>query len=91
MGNCTSNAMRKKKRKGDSASRDKTSKDNEPAEDVMYASIDHRTIQDSKTTKTVSYDDSDYAIVNVPAKLQPEPESECSSKDECTDDYVLMG
>lgn len=36
-------------------------------------------------------DDCDYATVNVPAALQPEPDSECSSKDECADDYVLMG
>ncbi|XP_033181707.1 uncharacterized protein si:ch211-214p13.7 isoform X2 [Anabas testudineus] len=79
MGNCTSGI--KKKKKGDSAVDDK-----KPTEDVMYASIDH-TSKGARPSRETNDDDCDYAIVNVPAAL----ESECSSKDECTDDYVLMG
>lgn len=53
----------------------------------MYASIDHNTAKGSRQIRDTPDDDCDYATVNVPAAL----ESECSSKEECTDDYVLMG
>ncbi|XP_070694714.1 uncharacterized protein [Pempheris klunzingeri] len=86
MGNCTSGI--KKKRKGDSVPRDKSSTDNKPNEDVTYASIDHNTVKGSRRTRNSTIDNCDYATVNVPAALHPE--SECSSKDECEDDYVLM-
>ncbi|GAA6236204.1 uncharacterized protein si:ch211-214p13.7 [Lates japonicus] len=88
MGNCASGT--KKKRKGDSATDDRST-DTKPAEDVTYASIDHSTAKGSRTARAQTDDDCDYATVNVPAALQPEPDSECSSKDECADDYVLMG
>ncbi|XP_042282293.1 uncharacterized protein si:ch211-214p13.7 [Thunnus maccoyii] len=84
MGNCTSGT--KKKRKGDSAD-DKSGTENKPNEDVTYASIDHSSIQGSRRTRETTDDECDYAIVNIPA----EPVSECSSKEECSDDYVLMG
>ncbi|XP_062259178.1 uncharacterized protein si:ch211-214p13.7 [Platichthys flesus] len=82
MGNCTSGT--KKKRKDESARNDK------PAEDVTYASIDHSTAKGPRTSRAVS-DDCEYATVQVPARLQPEPECGSSSKEECGDDYVLMG
>lgn len=53
----------------------------------MYASIDLSTAKGSRPTRGTPDDDCDYATVNVPAAL----ESEGSSKEECTDDYVLMG
>ncbi|XP_044072742.1 uncharacterized protein si:ch211-214p13.7 [Siniperca chuatsi] len=89
MGNCTSGI--KKKRKGDSGPDGKNSTDNKPNEDVTYACIDHSTGKGSRRTRATTDDDCDYATVNVPAALQPKCESECSSKDECEDDYVLMG
>lgn len=61
----------------------------QPEEDVTYASIDHSTAKGSKRTRATTDEDCDYTTVNVPAALQPE--SECSSRDECEDDYVLMG
>lgn len=61
----------------------------QPKEDVTYASIDHSTAKGSKRTRATTDDDCDYTTVNVPAALPPE--SECSSRDECEDDYVLMG
>lgn len=82
MGNCTSGI--KKKTTGKSAS-----DDNKPSDDVMYASIDHSNTKASKP-RAACDDDCDYAIVNVPAALQPEYESDCSSKEETADDYVLM-
>ncbi|KAM4559110.1 uncharacterized protein PAE49_013625 [Odontesthes bonariensis] len=88
MGNCASG--QKKKRKGDSASADK-SKDNKPNEDVTYASINHTNVLQSRRAITTSDNDCDYATVNVPAALLAEVESESSSKEECADDYVLMG
>ncbi|XP_034431216.1 uncharacterized protein si:ch211-214p13.7 [Hippoglossus hippoglossus] len=83
MGNCTSRT--KKKRKDESAPDDK------PVEDVTYASIDHSTAKGPRTSRAVSDNDCDYATVQVPAALQPQPECGSSSKDECADDYVLMG
>ena len=62
----------------------------QPNEDVTYASIDHSTSKGLGRTRATTDDDCDYATV-VPAALQPEPVSDCSSKDECADDYVLMG
>ncbi|XP_040912923.1 uncharacterized protein si:ch211-214p13.7 [Toxotes jaculatrix] len=89
MGNCTSGI--KKKRKGDSAPDDRSKTDNKTPEDVTYASIDHSTIKGSRTTRALTDDDCDYATVNVPAALQTETASDSSSKDDCADDYVLMG
>ncbi|XP_035810701.1 uncharacterized protein si:ch211-214p13.7 [Amphiprion ocellaris] len=88
MGSCTSGL--KKKSKGD-FSPDNKSRDNKPNEDVTYASINHSTSKGSRRARINTDDDCDYAIVNVPAAPQPDPESECSSKEECADDYVLMG
>ncbi|XP_069010127.1 uncharacterized protein [Embiotoca jacksoni] len=88
MGNCT--AGQKKKRKENSAPDDKST-DNKPNEEVTYAAINHTTLNTSRRTRANTDDDCDYATVNVPAPLQLEPESECSSKEECADDYVLMG
>ncbi|XP_075963192.1 uncharacterized protein LOC142966751 [Anarhichas minor] len=89
MGNCTSRI--KKNRKGDYAADGKSSTHNKPHEDVTYASIDHSTAKGSSRTRATNDDDCDYAIVHVPAARQPERVSECSSKDEGADDYVLMG
>ncbi|XP_047457738.1 uncharacterized protein si:ch211-214p13.7 [Mugil cephalus] len=85
MGNCIS--RQKEKRKGDS---DDKNTDNK-ADDVMYASINHTTAKVSRRTRATSDDDCDYATVNIPAADPPAVESECSSKEECADDYVLMG
>ncbi|XP_067372980.1 uncharacterized protein si:ch211-214p13.7 [Channa argus] len=84
MGNCTSG--KKKKNKEDSPDTTNNA-DNKPGEDVTYASIDHTTAKGSRESRATTDSDCDYATVNVPATL----ESESSSKDECTDDYVLMG
>ncbi|XP_034417235.1 uncharacterized protein si:ch211-214p13.7 [Cyclopterus lumpus] len=89
MGNCTSRI--KKSRKGDCAEDGNSSTENKPPEDVLYASINHVTAKVSRRTATPTDDDCDYATVHVPAALQPELVSECSSKDEGADDYVLMG
>ncbi|KAG7215811.1 hypothetical protein INR49_021934 [Caranx melampygus] len=88
MGNCTSGI--RKKTKGNSAADDKGRAD-KPTEDVTYASIDHSTAKGFRANTVQPDNDCDYAIVNVPAALQMEHESDCSSKDECADDYVLMG
>ncbi|XP_068457893.1 uncharacterized protein si:ch211-214p13.7 [Clinocottus analis] len=89
MGNCTSRI--KKTRKGDCAADGTSSTQNKPPEDVLYASINHITAKGSRRTRAITHDDCDYATVHDPAALQPELVSECSSKDEGADDYVLMG
>ncbi|XP_071761365.1 uncharacterized protein LOC139916404 [Centroberyx gerrardi] len=98
MGNCTSRRSgKKKKTQGDEAQDDKSNTNMEikeqplPSEDVTYASIDHSNAKTSGGVRATADDDCDYAIVTVPSKLQPEPESETSSKEDCADDYVLMG
>lgn len=63
----------------------------QPAEDVLYASINHSTAKASRRTTSPADDQCDYATVHLPEALQPELVSECSSKDEGADDYVLMG
>ncbi|CAK6953923.1 uncharacterized protein si:ch211-214p13.7 [Scomber scombrus] len=88
MGNCTSGI--KKKRKGDSAD-DKSNTNNKPNEDVTYASIDHSSAQGSRRVRSTTDNECDYATVYIPAALQPETVSQCSSKDGGADDYVLMG
>ncbi|KAG8000598.1 hypothetical protein GBF38_017019, partial [Nibea albiflora] len=73
---------------GDSGPCENSITDNKP-EDVMYASIDHSNIKGSRTVRTTTEDDCDYTVITLPA-CQPEPEP-ATSKDECEDDYVLMG
>ncbi|XP_056293888.1 uncharacterized protein si:ch211-214p13.7 isoform X2 [Pseudoliparis swirei] len=89
MGNCTSRS--KKSRKGDCATDGNSSTQTQPAEDVLYASINHSTAKASRRTTSPADDQCDYATVHLPEALQPELVSECSSKDEGADDYVLMG
>ncbi|KAM9343033.1 uncharacterized protein KZ484_015659 [Pholidichthys leucotaenia] len=87
MGNCTS--VPKKKKRGASAP-DENSTDNKPREDVTYAAINHTTSKGSRRTREKNDNDCDYAIVNIPTVYQCQAESDDSSKDNCTDDYVLM-
>lgn len=61
----------------------------QPREDVTYASIDLPADKGSRRTRAASDDDCEYAMVIVPKPLQPESAS--TSKDECDDDYVVMG
>ncbi|KAM6955319.1 uncharacterized protein PEZ65_001941 [Lycodopsis pacificus] len=84
MGNCTSRIRKNQKADGHSSTHSK------PHEDVTYASIDHSTAKGLHRTRDTD-DDCDYATVHVPAAQQPDRVSECSSKDEGADDYVLMG
>nr|XP_046260806.1 uncharacterized protein si:ch211-214p13.7 [Scatophagus argus] len=60
-----------------------------PADDCDYATVKIPADDCGYATVKVPADDCGYATVKVPAALRPE--SECSSKDECEDDYVLMG
>ncbi|XP_040057366.1 uncharacterized protein LOC120833870 [Gasterosteus aculeatus] len=84
MGNCIS---RKKKNGKDGNG----STHNKPQEDVTYASIDHGNTKGPSRARTSADDDCDYATVYVPAALAAADVSECSSKDEGAEDYVLMG
>lgn len=63
----------------------------QPQEDVTYASIDHGNTKGPSRARTSADDDCDYATVYVPAALAAADVSECSSKDEGAEDYVLMG
>ncbi|KAM9710881.1 uncharacterized protein ACNS7B_024657 [Menidia menidia] len=87
MGNCIS--WIRKSNKGESASTG-SNNNNKPNEDVTYASINHPNVQEVRRAQTTMDNECAYATVNIPAGLQPEEESECSSKEECADDYVLM-
>ncbi|XP_038163943.1 uncharacterized protein si:ch211-214p13.7 [Cyprinodon tularosa] len=91
MGNCTSGL--KIKKKGHGASTD-GSNENKPSEDVTYASINHPTghgsRQENATNVYQDDNDCDYATVKIPEGIPADSHSE-SSKDECADDYVLMG
>ncbi|KAM8855263.1 uncharacterized protein AB9W97_020228 [Spinachia spinachia] len=87
MGSCIS--RNKKERKGGNSSTH-----NQPREDVTYASIDHSNARGPRGTRAAAAaaaDGCDYATVSVPAALASAPVSECSSKDEGAEDYVLMG
>lgn len=75
----------------DTAADGRNSTDSKPKEEVLYASIDHTTAKGPSRTIATADDDCDYATVFVPAPPQPDRVSQCSSKDECADDYVLMG
>ncbi|XP_056145460.1 uncharacterized protein si:ch211-214p13.7 [Lampris incognitus] len=99
MGNCTARKTGKKtKAQGDGGGGDtcdtNAGKEVTPArEDVMYATINHnhaKNLGGSKTSVTDSQ--CDYATVKLPPDLEPghELESE-TSREECADDYVLMG
>ena len=62
------------------------------SEEVMYASINHTGAHATRRAKAEDdNDDCDYALVKMPTRLVPEAESDSSSKEECADDYVLMG
>ncbi|XP_078795777.1 uncharacterized protein LOC144988761 [Oryzias latipes] len=86
MGNCLTSRA-KKKRKG-ASTRSHKSIDGKPNEDVTYASINHENMQAQR--RFIENDNCDYATVGPPQNLVPETVSNCSSKEECTDDYVLM-
>lgn len=88
MGNCSSGL--KKKKKENSAD---GNNENKPNEDVTYASINHPSGPSRKDQPTNDYEgdnDCDYATVKIPERLQVDSHSN-SSKEECADDYVLMG
>ncbi|RVE57862.1 hypothetical protein OJAV_G00203580 [Oryzias javanicus] len=85
MGNCTSRAKKKRK---EASTRSHKSYDGKPSEDVTYASINHENTQGQR--RFIANTDCDYATVGLPQNLVPETVSNCSSKEECTDDYVLM-
>ncbi|XP_054602820.1 uncharacterized protein [Nothobranchius furzeri] len=85
MGNCTSR-QQKKRQKGNSAA---ANDDQEPNEDVMYASISHSNSKGPRP-QAMADNDCDYATVHIPANIQADAKSNSSSKDECADDYVLM-
>ncbi|XP_054887524.1 uncharacterized protein si:ch211-214p13.7 [Poeciliopsis prolifica] len=93
MGNCTSGLQKRKKGNSTDGNTD-GSNGNKPNEDVTYASITHPPGHGSRPENaTNEYDgdnDCDYATVKIPAEVQVDTYSE-SSKEECTDDYVLMG
>lgn len=61
----------------------------QPSEEVTYASIDHSSTTPRATTDNDN--DCDYATVTVPRAFLREVESDCSSKEDCGNDYVLMG
>ncbi|XP_054602819.1 uncharacterized protein [Nothobranchius furzeri] len=63
--------------------------DQEPNEDVMYASISHSNSKGPRP-QAMADNDCDYATVHIPANIQADAKSNSSSKDECADDYVLM-
>ncbi|KAM9850754.1 uncharacterized protein ACBR49_006104 [Aulostomus maculatus] len=82
MGNCTSRLRGEKED-------NKRSADDKAKEEVMYASIDHINTKGSRRTKLPSDDNCDYSVVVVGTPW-PRRGSDASSKDDCTDDYVLM-
>ncbi|KAL2081049.1 hypothetical protein ACEWY4_022902 [Coilia grayii] len=63
-----------------------TQKDAAPKEEVLYATIDHGNGKTAgNMVKTEEADDCDYAVVKIPTENRP------SIKEDCSDDYVLMG
>ncbi|XP_061580415.1 uncharacterized protein si:ch211-214p13.7 [Cololabis saira] len=89
MGSCTSGL--KKRRKGDSAPAEEV-QNQKPGEDVTYASINHSSGPALRRPQAATDDDNDcdYTLVKMPARNETDAQSE-SSKEECADDYVLMG
>ncbi|KAG5282976.1 hypothetical protein AALO_G00036860 [Alosa alosa] len=59
---------------------------NGPKEEVLYATIDHGNGKKAgNMVQVVEGDDCDYAIVKIPS------EDKLSIREDCSDDYVLMG
>ncbi|XP_062390771.1 uncharacterized protein si:ch211-214p13.7 isoform X2 [Sardina pilchardus] len=87
MGNLVCSARRKKASEANNESDDKVDKDTSgPKEEVLYATIDHGNGKKTgNTMQIVEGDDCDYAIVKIPS------EDKLSIREDCTDDYVLMG
>ncbi|XP_042565749.1 uncharacterized protein si:ch211-214p13.7 [Clupea harengus] len=94
MGNLICGAGRKKTSEAKNESDDNTNADNtgkdtpgtQPKEEVLYATIDHGNGKKAgNVMRIVEGDDCDYAVVNIPS------EDKLSIKEDCSDDYVLMG
>lgn len=58
-------------------------------EDVLYASIDHTTINPERPIRDLEDTDCDYAVVKLPQKTTDIAKQK--SCEDCSDDYVLMG
>lgn len=58
-------------------------------EDVLYASIDHTTINPERRIRDLEDNDCDYALVNLPQNTTDITRHK--SSEDCSDDYVLMG
>ncbi|XP_067299507.1 uncharacterized protein si:ch211-214p13.7 [Pseudorasbora parva] len=58
-------------------------------EDVLYASIDHTTINPERPFRELEDNDCDYAVVKLPQKTTDMGKH--TTSEDCSDDYVLMG
>ncbi|XP_076015237.1 uncharacterized protein LOC143007684 [Genypterus blacodes] len=90
MGNCISGGMDIVRGRQQHSNTNTAKK---PTEDVTYASIDHSNTKASVATRAPSEDDCEYSLVKPTCELglHPQSESPSHSKEDCADDYVLMG
>ncbi|KAK6309714.1 hypothetical protein J4Q44_G00195950 [Coregonus suidteri] len=86
MGNYMCGTLRKKKNEDEDDGDNHSSPDNKE-EDVTYATIDHNNAKTTGFIEDSGDNDCDYAILNLPTGPTHQP----SIKEDCADDYVLMG
>ncbi|XP_034153556.1 uncharacterized protein si:ch211-214p13.7 [Esox lucius] len=88
MGNCSCGKQRKKTNEDGNDSDDpRDPETDKKEEDLTYATIDHVNTQTARVIVDSSNSDCDYAVINLPA----DPGLQSPIKEDCTDDYVLMG
>ncbi|XP_077073085.1 uncharacterized protein LOC143723997 [Siphateles boraxobius] len=88
MGNLSCKRRKKKLESADNDNQRATAADTR-TEDVLYASIDHTTINPERPIRDSEDTDCDYAVVKLPQKITDMAKQK--SCEDCSDDYVLMG
>ncbi|XP_067265780.1 uncharacterized protein si:ch211-214p13.7 [Chanodichthys erythropterus] len=89
MGNLSCKRRKKKHESAEDNDHQRETTAGTRTEDVLYASIDHTTINPERHIRDLEDNDCDYALVNLPQNTTDI--SMHKSSEDCSDDYVLMG
>ncbi|CAM4605898.1 unnamed protein product [Leuciscus chuanchicus] len=89
MGNLSCKRRKKKLESAEDNDKQRATAADTRTEDVLYASIDHTTINPERPNRDLEDTDCDYAVVKLPQKTTDMAKQK--SSEDCSDDYVLMG
>ncbi|KAK7153792.1 hypothetical protein R3I94_007222 [Phoxinus phoxinus] len=89
MGNLSCKRRKKKLESAEDNGNQRATAVDTRTEDVLYASIDHTTINPERPIRDMEDTDCDYAVVKLPEKTTDMAKQK--SSEDCSDDYVLMG